>query len=300
MPIEDLFNVNIPVQTLQGDWFQNAHFDVLRLDKIHPVISGNKLFKLKYYVDEALVNGYTTIATFGGAYSNHLVATACAAHLSGLQSIGIIRGEQPEHLSATLKEAMHYGMQLEFVSRDAYNEKPAIINRFSNAETYWINEGGYGLKGAAGAATILANINTSAYTHIIATCGTGTMLAGLIQAANEDQKVIGICVLKGYESITTSIKALLPESSQHKLFDVLHQFHFGGYAKHPERLLNFMSELWFKEDLPTDIVYTSKLLFACKTLAEEGFFPSSSKVLIIHSGGLQGNRSLAKGVLPFL
>lgn len=300
MLIEDLLNVNIPVQTLQSDWFDSAHFDVLRIDTIHPVISGNKLFKLKYYLIDTLEKDYKTIATFGGAYSNHLVATACAAHLSGLQSIGIVRGEQPEQLSPTLIEAMNYGMQLEFVPRAAYMHKQSIIDQFAKDDCYWINEGGYGLPGAKGAATIVANINNSKYTHIIAACGTGTMLAGLVQAANNGQHVIGVCVLKGYESISTSIKTLLPASSRNKSFEVFHQFHFGGYAKHPAELLQFMNDLWYRENLPTDIVYTAKLLFACKILAAEGYFPPNSSVLIIHSGGLQGNRSLTKSDLPFL
>lgn len=300
MVLHDLLTQSVPIHALNNVWNKSIWVDVLRIDTIHPIISGNKLFKLSHYVSDAIAKGFDTITTFGGAYSNHIVATACACHLAGIKSVGLIRGEQPDTLSPTLQEAVSFGMQLQFVSRDMYRNKAAIMQQTELADCYWIAEGGYGHLGSLGAASILTIADTLNYTHIMAACGTGTMLAGIIQAALPHQQVIGISVLKGHTGLETDIRYLLPDASQEKRFSILQDFHFGGYAKHPQQLISFMQELWQQHQLPTDIVYTSKLLFAAKTLCEQDFFEPSSKILLIHSGGLQGNRSLPQGVLPFL
>ncbi|HEY0354928.1 MAG TPA: hypothetical protein VGC29_01920, partial [Flavisolibacter sp.] len=145
--------------------------DVLRLDLVHPVISGNKWFKLKEYIKDAAAGGKKVILTFGGAYSNHIVATSAAASLNGMKSIGIIRGERAAQLSHTLKEAMEYGMELHFISREEYKNKAVptgCISSFKEGEIYTINEGGYGINGVKGAMDILSTANTTAYTHILA------------------------------------------------------------------------------------------------------------------------------------
>jgi 1-aminocyclopropane-1-carboxylate deaminase len=152
---------------------------VLRLDKIHPVISGNKWFKLRYYLEDAVDQKKRTIVTFGGAWSNHIVATAAACKLNGLNSIGLIRGEECKILSPTLEQAKGLGMQLIFLTRHDYKHKliPSAINK---SDYYYIDEGGFGKLGAKGAATILNNFHTDNYTHICCAGGTGTMAAGLL------------------------------------------------------------------------------------------------------------------------
>ncbi len=270
---------------------------VLRLDELHPIISGNKWFKLKYYLEDAKQNNKDTIATFGGAYSNHIVASAYACKLNNLKSIGIIRGERSKNISATLLQAEECGMQLIFFSRNEFNNKSIIKEKFIENNWYWINEGGYGKLGAKGAAEIFEWIDES-YTHIICACGTGTMMAGLIKAAKPNQTIIGISVLKGYNH-SNEIKNLLMEEEQEKKFILFNEYHFGGYAKHPEALVDFMKNVWQDYQLPTDIVYTSKLMFASIDLIEKNYFPTNSKILVIHSGGLQGNRSLPVDTLSF-
>ncbi len=289
---------NITVQSLQATWLNGIGVDVLRLDLIHPIVSGNKRFKLKYHLQKALRTNKKTIATFGGAFSNHIVATAFAAKEVGLHSVGIIRGEKTNALSHTLQQAVELGMQLNFVSRTEYKNKNELQQNFDN-NYYWIAEGGYSVDGMLGATEILKTIDTSSYTHILCACGTGTMLAGLVYAALPQQKVIGISALKGYDSMEVDIKKLLPATLQEKQFSVLHDYHFGGYAKYPTVLIEWMNELWNTEQLPTDIIYTSKLLFAVKHLCSKCYFLPNSKILVIHSGGLQGNLSLPKGTLPF-
>jgi 1-aminocyclopropane-1-carboxylate deaminase len=290
----------IQIQSLKSGWWKNIQVDVLRLDALHPIVSGNKYFKLKYYLEEAKASGKNTIATFGGAYSNHIVATAFACKEAGLQSIGIIRGEKPPQLSNSLQDASDYGMKLMYVSREAFRNKEHIIHQFAEEDWYWVNEGGYGTNGMIGAKQILAAADTSSYSHIICACGTGTTLAGLVEAALPHQTCIGISALKGYVNLAKDVMDLLPVQHQGKSFKVFHDYHFGGYAKHPAELINWMNDMWRAEQLPTDIVYTSKLMFAVKDLVDTSYFSDQHKLLIIHSGGLQGNRSLPKGTLDFL
>ncbi len=289
----------IPIHPLNANWLNGIKADVLRLDKIHPIVSGNKWFKLKYYITDAIAEDKNTIATFGGAYSNHIVATAYACKEAGLKSIGIIRGEKPLQLSHTLQDARAYGMELIYVSREEYRQKELLKDRYQE-KWYWINEGGYGEKGMIGARDILNEQNSSQYTHILCACGTGTTLAGLIEASLPHQICIGVSALKGYTDLEKDVEALLPPQTITKRFKVMHDFHFGGYANHPQALLDWMNTLWREVHLPTDIVYTSKLLFAVKELVQAGSFAAEDKLLIIHSGGLQGNRSLEKGTLEFL
>jgi 1-aminocyclopropane-1-carboxylate deaminase len=275
----------------------NISLNVLRLDKIHPVISGNKWFKLQYYLADALENSTTTIATFGGAYSNHIAATAFACLQYNLKSIGIIRGEETK-TSPTLEFAKTCSMQLIGVSRAIFRNKAIIKENFKNNDWYWINEGGYGLKGSNGASTITQFIPENT-THIIAAIGTGTTFSGLIKKALPHQKVIGINVLKANHSINKEVDALLSKEEKQKNFEILKNYHFGGYAKHPNELIDFMKQIWFKHHLPTDIVYTSKLMFAVFDLLNKKYFPANGKIAVVHSGGLQGNLSLPVNALPF-
>ncbi|RYF84915.1 MAG: 1-aminocyclopropane-1-carboxylate deaminase/D-cysteine desulfhydrase, partial [Chitinophagaceae bacterium] len=173
--------------------------DVLRLDLIHPVISGNKWFKLKGYLQQAKEENKDILLTWGGAYSNHIVASAYAAKLAGLKSIGIIRGEEPRTWSHTLLAAKAYGMQLYFLSREEYWQKSLpqeIIETIDCDEVIEIPEGGYGEKGAEGASEILTLVAPANYTHIVSAVGTGTTLAGLCLSALDQQRTIGIPVLK--------------------------------------------------------------------------------------------------------
>ena len=301
-------------------FLSNGHtiVDTLRLDAIHPIISGNKWYKLRYYLDEALKLNATSIASFGGPYSNHLVALSYAAKLNGLKSLGYVRSNKDEPITPSLQEALNYGMELIYLGRSAFNEmKDNLIKENSGINykgTYFVDEGGYGVSGAKGAATIIsdwdnkhesvnnkstANTNNplSNYDYIICAVGTGTMIAGIINATEPNQKIIGIPVLKNEGSIESEIKLLL--HAAHTNFELFHEFHQGGYAKTTQAQINFMNLLWIETNIPTDIVYTGKVFYAVSQLINRNYFTKGSRVLIIHSGGLQGNRSLAKGILKY-
>ena len=271
---------------------KNIKLDVLRLDKIQPVISGNKWFKLKYHLLNFTAADHKGIITFGGAWSNHIVATACACYLQNIPCIGIIRGEKPKELSASLEESMRYKMELKFISREDFKEKSSeeFINSIKEEFPgyYIIPEGVAGIDGEKGASEILQHADKNKYTHIVCAVGTGTMFNGIRRSVSSNQHIIGIVVLKGWEQ--------QPAMNNAKMF---YDYHFGGYAKHNATLIDFMNEFYKVSSIPTDFVYTGKLAYAIFDLVKKDHFPHSSKILMIHSGGLQGNASLQKGSLIF-
>ena len=263
--------------------------DALRLDKIHPVISGNKWFKLHPYLQTA-TGRPDHLLTFGGAWSNHIIAAAYASREAGIPITGIIRGERAARLSETLQAASGYGMQLEFISREQYRKKDdpdfsdlGFMQRLSRQFPHIrvIPEGGAGPEGIRGSEEILQLTDQGRYTHILCAIGTGTMYHGLSRAASPGQTVIGIPVLKGFGDGLTA------------------GYHFGGYARKTDELLDFMNRFYQVTGIPTDFVYTGKLFFAALDLVRKELFPSGSRLLVIHSGGLQGNRSLSNGILAF-
>lgn len=286
---------NCRVDTVDAFLKFHTTVDVLRLDLIHPSISGNKWFKLKEYLKEAKELNKRSLLTFGGAFSNHIVATAAAAKKFGFDSIGIIRGERPAKISGTLNEAVNFGMKLYFVSREDYKKK-IIPSDVSLQDAYVINEGGYGKMGAEGAKEILNQVDLSNYDYILAAVGTGTTLAGLIEACSPAKNIIGISVMKNNFSLQQEVENLL---SGRREFHLFHDYHFGGYAKYNQELIDFMNEWHRATHIPSDFVYTGKLFFAVNDLIRKNYFSPGSKLLVIHSGGLQGNRSLPKGTLIF-
>lgn len=294
---------NINFNNITIDKISNPEFDkkniavsVLRLDKIHPFISGNKWFKLRYYLEKAKALSKKKIVTFGGAWSNHIIATAAYCQQIGFSATGIIRGEEADELSPMLILAREMGMELIFISREDYSKKknPKYIN---NEEYFIISEGGYGIKGAEGAATISEFFVKENYSHICCAAGTGTMTAGLVKACGSQNKIIAISVLKNNLEFEQQIRSLIPDDNPN--FKIVHDYHFGGYAKQKPGLIQFMNEFYHQTSVPSDFVYTGKLFYGIYDLIDKNYFPSGSKLLVIHSGGLQGNTSLSKGTLIF-
>jgi 1-aminocyclopropane-1-carboxylate deaminase len=299
-----LFNIsNAATDILEDELFvqKKVSVTVLRLDKIHPVVSGNKLFKLHYFLQQAGQAAHKSILTFGGAYSNHLVATAYACREAGLKSIGIVRGEKPAVLSPTLQHCIDFGMQLQFISRENYSKKDtadfitALKNEFGDCTI--IPEGGYNNTGAQGAALIWRLIPKNKYTHICTASGTATTLAGLLLNAG-DEKIISIPVLKGMTDIEERINYCGVTVNKEQL-QVFNDYHFGGYAKKTPQLIEFMNYLWQQHQLPTDFVYTAKLFAAVYDKIKKDHFTAGSAILCLHTGGLQGNLSLPPHTLLF-
>jgi 1-aminocyclopropane-1-carboxylate deaminase len=298
---------------------RQVEWDVLRIDQVHPIISGNKWFKLQPYIAYARAKGYRGLLSFGGAWSNHLHALAFAAREANLASVGIIRGEEPPVLNPTLEDARSWGMELKFVSREHFKLLAKAMGQSEYGQAHFedflpIASGGYGLPGMMGAAGIWEHIPKNTYTHILCAVGTGTMYAGLaaglygLDRRKGDEfpgipghtpQIIGIPVLKNEPSLESEIRLLLPPELRECPVHLDHRFHGGGYAKIGTSQLEFMRALYESSRIPTDIVYTAKLMYAVRAMIHEGFFPTGSRVLAIHSGGMQGNRSLKKGILPY-
>jgi 1-aminocyclopropane-1-carboxylate deaminase len=273
---------------------------VKRDDQQHEVVSGNKLFKLFYHLEQCQLKGIKTIVTFGGAYSNHIHATAYAAKQMGIKTVAIIRGEQLLPLNPTLKDCTDWGMILEPVSRQDYKNKDHssvienIIKKYN--APYVIPEGGCDLLGVKGAAKILDGVDQSQFDCIVCACGTGTTLSGIIHSASSHINVLGMAVLKGADWMRDEVQGWLDklESREQKLYEknwmINTDFHFGGYAKTSEQLNTFVKEMKDIYHLPLEHVYTGKSVYGILSLAKQGYFKKGSKILFIHTGGLQGNR----------
>jgi len=258
---------------------------ILRLDELHPEISGNKWFKLKYNLAQAQAEEKNAILTFGGAYSNHIAATAASCKLAGFKSIGIIRGEKTASNNPTLSAAQQNGMQLLFVDREQYRRKTetqylqALQQQFP--EAYIVPEGGDNELGQKGCEEILSP-ETRDYTSAYCAFGTGATFKGIAKSLLPHQKLTAINVLK-FDAV-----------SDFKNATINNNYHFGGYAKHTQELLDFKSWFEITYKISLDYVYNSKLFFAVFDLINQQKINKNEKLLIIHCGGLQGNKGYAE------
>ncbi|WP_230981221.1 1-aminocyclopropane-1-carboxylate deaminase/D-cysteine desulfhydrase [Echinicola salinicaeni] len=265
---------------------------IKRLDLIHPLISGNKFFKLKYNLKEAINAGHDTILTFGGAYSNHIQASAAAAKAANLKAIGIIRGEEQTSLNPTLLTAKNNGMRLFYMDRETYRNKhkEQVIRSLHEkfGKFYLIPEGGTNRLAIKGCEEILDKEDQQ-MDFICSSIGTGGTISGLLGSAMKEQKILGFSSLKG-NFIIKEINELLGKHQIHPQcsWEIFTNYHFGGYAKHKPELIEFIKNFKHQYQVPLDPIYTGKLFYGVFDLINKGHFPSGSKIMIIHSGGLQG------------
>lgn len=267
---------------------------VKREDEIHPFVSGNKFRKLKYNIAKAKSLQKKTLLTFGGAFSNHIVATAVAGSLSGFKTIGIIRGDELGKdvaktlaSNATLREANKSGMQFKFVSREKYRNKTSeyFINELKEefGDFYLVPEGGTNNLAIKGCEEILIEEDNK-FDYICCAIGTGGTISGLINSAKTHQNIIGFPALKG-DFLTKEIKQLATKKDNWCLDTT---YHFGGYGKYNTDLIRFINELKEQTGLSVDPIYTGKMMFGILDKIARNEFPENSKVLVIHTGGLQG------------
>ena len=261
---------------------------IRRLDLVHPQISGNKFFKLKYNFLEAQRLGFNKLLTFGGAYSNHIAATAFAAQQFGFESVGIIRGEElkDKALNPTLKMAQDFGMQLHFVSREDYRQKqqPAFLTELQQQfpDHYVIPEGGTNTLAIQGCQEILKPEDEQ-FDLICCAVGTGGTITGLIEASQNHQQVLGFSALKG-NFLNDDVSKL----SSKKNWQITDDYCCGGYAKTTPELIQFIQDFEAEYKIPLEQIYTGKMLMGLTDLIVKGHFPAGSKILVIHTGGLQG------------
>lgn len=280
---------------------QEMTLDLVRLDQLHPFISGNKWFKLQHHLQAAMAAGKTQLLSFGGAYSNHLHALACLGRELNIPTIGIVRGEPPATLTPTLQDCVNWGMQIEWLARQSYRHvaernAEAYTRRFPDA--WIIPEGGGGEAGAKGVRELFERMFRAGrinHDYIVCPVGSGTTLAGLATAELGDVECIGFSVLKGARDLEQKVAAHFDVMPVRQSWRICHDYHFGGYARINPRLTGFISEIHSQHELLLDPVYTGKMLFGLVEWAGMKLLPPNARVLLLHTGGLQGWRGFASG-----
>jgi 1-aminocyclopropane-1-carboxylate deaminase len=313
VPIDFVSGRNIRLFLKRDDLLHNYFQKILFRDSIFtPSVSGNKFRKMKYnllYMEKMAINRLLTV---GGAFSNHIHATAAAGKLFGIETIGVIRGERMETLSPTLRFAEACGMSLRFVSRADYRDKELLMNTLKAqiSDFYYLPEGGTNALAMRGTAEIVGEIeqqlNGIAPDFICTPCGTGGTIAGIISATTHSTRVLGFSALKGnflQKEVTNLLEirkndiytegSLLEISEEEKTnknnnWSINTDFHFGGYARWTPELIDFINDFKHKNDIPLDPIYTGKMMFGIYKLIEAGYFPENSTIVAVHTGGLQG------------
>ena len=291
----------------------NLHSDIKlciqREDLVHPQIQGNKFRKLTHNIAFAKANAYKTLLTFGGAYSNHIAATAIAGKLEGMHTVGVIRGEELEcnlektlSQNPTLSKAVECGMQLEFVSRSDYKEKETsaflekLGEKYPNA--YVLPEGGTNDLAIKGCKEILDEKGFT-FDYVCCPVGTGGTISGIIESSRENQKIVGFPALKG-DFLEEEIKKWTSRTN----WELISEYHFGGYAKVDKTLIEFINSFHLTHKIQLDPVYTGKMIYGVLDLISKGYFSPKSRILAIHTGGLQGiqgmNQKLLQKGLPII
>lgn len=293
------FNQTIPIS------FANVTLVIKRDDLIHPIVSGNKFRKLKYNLRQAKAENQDTLLTFGGAYSNHIAAVAFAGKEHGFKTVGIIRGNELQNEFAqnpTLQFAHDCGMQFDFVSRADYRKKLEVdfIEKLTSkwGRFYAIPEGGTNALAVLGCQEILQE-EDSRFDFVCCCVGTGGTISGLINSAQPHQKILGFPALKG-DFLTEEICKFATNDR----WELIREYNFGGYAKISNELVDFINRFLLETGIPLDPIYTGKMVFGVIDLMRKDYFPKDSKILVIHTGGLQGidgmNMKLQKQNSPIL
>jgi len=301
-----IFNLDKSINisfTLQNS--KDVELFIKREDKIHSIISGNKFRKLKYNIEAAKLNNKKTLLTFGGAFSNHIAAVAESGRLFNFKTIGIIRGEElitKINDNPTLKFAQDCGMQFKFVNRSDFKNKDnvtfkkALQKEFGNY--YSIPEGGTNRLAIKGCEEILTAKDLY-FDYICASVGTGGTLAGLINCSKPSQQVLGFSALKG-----DFLKEDISKFAMQENWTLISDYHFGGYAKINTELIAFINAFKLKNKIQLDPIYTGKMLFGIQDMINKNYFPKGSKLLVIHTGGIQGiagmNKKLKLKNLPLI
>lgn len=292
--LENSFNAS-PITPISHPLLQhhNIKLSIKRDDLLHPVISGNKWRKLKYGLIHAINRQADTLISMGGSHSNYLHALAYVGNKLHLNTIGIIRGEQPAQLNPTLTDMRAWGMDLRFISRSDYliyrtYKKTGDVPGLT-ANEYWFPEGGASQFGLPGVSELVAEINEP-YDYLSVACGTGTTLAGLIGASTG--QILGFAALKNADYLRDDIKQLL--SQNYSNWQLITDYHCGGFAKINPELVRFIQDFEQITTVPLEPIYTGKMLYGLFDLIGKGYFKSGQRIIALHTGGLQGNRGFGK------
>lgn len=285
-------NIPSPIEKISDPLFKEKGLEVYvkRDDLIHPEVMGNKWRKLKYNLKHAQENGFKGILTIGGAYSNHIVATAAACCENGLESIGIIRGDELHTESNhTLRTAASKNMQLKFISRTAFRELRQFFDALSTEypDYFCIPEGGSNELAIKGCSEIIPEIDLD-FDVLVTPVGTGGTMAGLVKGLGGVRKVLGFSALKGDFVIEDFLRFCQLNEIPQRNFEIQTDFHFGGYAKYSKKLIDFINLHKIIWQIPIEPIYTGKMFYGLKSLIQSDYFNPGNKIVVLHTGGLQG------------
>ena len=293
--MNNILHLPSPLTVLHSDFLQKNGIAlwIKREDLIHPHLSGNKWRKLEFNLEEMRKQQKRGVLTFGGAYSNHIYATAAAGKLFDFPTIGIIRGEATPPLNPTLAFAKKSGMQLEYVNRTTYRDKDKLskIYQQKHPDFYLLPEGGTNIHAIPGTARTVKEMRhqlPQLPDYICLACGTGGTLAGLVTGLKGDSQVIGFSVLKG-DFHRKDIQQLLNKAKikDPNNWSINLDYHFGGYARRSQILDEFISDFKTEYDIPLEWIYTGKMMYGVFDLIKKGFFPIGSRIVVIHTGGIR-------------
>ncbi|MBU2979470.1 pyridoxal-phosphate dependent enzyme [Alteromonas sp. C1M14] len=296
MQIESALNLTLPSPVLpfSPNWpgAEKVTMHIKRDDLIHPVISGNKWRKLKYTF-RALPPACKHIMSFGGGYSNHLHACAYLCMRNNIAMTAMVRGDYSHNLTPMLHDLKNWGTRVQFVDKKTYQRRtePGYLAHLHQQypHTFIVPEGGSHAPALQGVAELLSE-NPQTFDHVLVPVGSGATLAGLITALKPPQSAIGIAVLKGKGYLEDLVRGLLPREYTDKNWSIAHDYHGGGYGKAPSSLVEFCNLFTTEFEIPIEPVYSGKLMFAVKEMLRTGYFPDNSRLLLLHTGGMQGAR----------
>jgi 1-aminocyclopropane-1-carboxylate deaminase len=294
-----------PLQVIRDPALESRGIRLLikRDDLIRPAVPGNKWRKLKYNLEAARNSGLDTILTFGGAYSNHIYATASAGRLFGFRTIGIIRGEEHLPLNDVLRHASSCGMELHYMGRETYRhkEEAEVVNRLrkTHGDFYLLPEGGTNCLAVRGCAEIISEIHED-FDYICCSMGTGGTLTGLVAGLAGRAWALGFSSLKGGSFLNKDVRSLLADChiADRNNWSVVLDYHFGGFAKKNADLNQFIESFRMQHDLVLDFVYTGKMMFGLFDLARRGYFAAGATVVALHTGGRDTTRTLSFDPIP--
>ena len=283
------------LQTISHPLFEKHQLrvSIKRDDSIHPIISGNKWRKLKFNLDFAKMHNYTGVISFGGSFSNHIHALAFSCQQQGLKSIGIIRGEKEYASNFTLSMSIKWGMELNFVDRKTYRlrEDQDYLAELQEAHPDYliVPEGGSNALALSGVGEVITELNHQCeFDTLLTPVGSGGTLAGLIKADKNQHQLIGIAVLKQNGYLIDQVNSLLGDPLNYTHWQIMSEFHRGGYAKFSKddanKVLSFSQQTGFT----FEPVYSGKMILALLDLIAQDFFPKGHRIVILHTGGLQG------------
>ncbi|MEQ1531549.1 MAG: pyridoxal-phosphate dependent enzyme [Methylococcales bacterium] len=292
--LQNTFQTSV-LTRITDPFLQEQHIElwIKRDDLLHPIISGNKWRKLKYILAHALAVGADTLISMGGSYSNHLHALAYVGKVLGLKTIGLIRGEAQQPLTATLMDMQNWGMELRFVSRSDYRVLRQYRGCFDlpglKPGQYWLPEGGAQVLALQGVAEVITEI-AMPYDVLCVPCGTGATLAGLIAQAPESVSILGFAALKNADFLNADVKNLLQRPKHNWQINL--DYHFGGFAKTNSELLSFVDGFELNSAIPIEPIYTGKMLYGLYDLIRKQQFKPGRRIIAVHTGGLQGKRGI--------